>query len=148
MEAQASVYRYSLKRVKVGGIREGELASGPAEVAEFLRGIGLHEEEQEHLVALALDTKNHVRGYSTVTVGLVDSSLGHPREVYRQAIISGASGVIIAHQHPSGDCTPSADDLRITRQLKQAGEIIGIRLLDHIIIAGDRHLSFQEQGLL
>ena len=148
MQAQASVYRYTLKRQKVGGIREGELASGPAEVAEFLRSIGLHEQEQEHLVALSLDTKNHVRGYSTVSVGLADTSLGHPREVFRHAIMLGATGVVIGHQHPSGDPTPSADDLRITRQLKQAGEIIGIRLVDHVIIAGDKHLSFQMEGLL
>jgi DNA repair protein RadC len=148
MEAQASVYRYTLKRVKVGGIREGELASGPAEVATFLRSIGLHEEEQEHLVALSLDSKNNVRGYTTVSVGLVDQALAHPREVFRNAILSGATGVIIGHQHPSGDPTPSADDLRLTRNIKQAGDIIGIRLLDHIILAGDRHLSFQEEGLL
>jgi DNA repair protein RadC len=148
MEAQASVYRYTLKRVKVGGIREGELASGPAEVATFLRSIGLHEEEQEHLVALSLDSKNHIRGYTTVSVGLVDQALGHPREVFRNSILLGASGIILAHQHPSGDPSPSADDLRITRQLKEAGAIIGIRLLDHIILAGDRHLSFQEEGLL
>ena len=148
MQTQASVYRYTLKREKVGGIREGELASGSAEVAGFLRSIGLHEEEQEHLIALSLDTKNHVRGYSTVSVGLADQALAHPREVFRNAILSGATGVIIGHQHPSGDPTPSADDLRLTRQLKQAGDIIGIRLLDHIIIAGDRHLSFQEEGLL
>jgi DNA repair protein RadC len=148
MEEQAAVYRYTLKREKVGGVRDRALVGSPAEVAEFLRGIGLHEEEQEHLVALSLDTKNNVRGYTTVSVGLVDQALGHPREVYRNAILAGASGLIIAHQHPSGDPTPSADDLRITRQLKEAGAIIGIRLLDHIILANDRHLSFQEEGLL
>jgi DNA repair protein RadC len=124
------------------------LVSRPAEVAEFLRSIGLHEEEQEHLVALSLDTKNNVRGYTTVSIGLVDQALGHSREVFRNAILAGASGIIVAHQHPSGDPTPSADDLRLTRQLKQAGDIIGIRLLDHVILAGDRHLSFQEEGLL
>ena len=82
-----------------------------------------------------------------VSLGTLNASLVHPREVYRRAIKAGASALIIGHSHPSGDCEPSEDDVSLTRRLVEAGKIIGIEILDHIIV-GNTTLSFKEKGLL
>ncbi len=109
---------------------------------------------QECFTALLLNTRNILINRVLVTVGLVDSSLVHPREVFREAIRSNASAVILAHNHPSGDTTPSAEDLRITRQLVEAGKIINIKVMDHVIIGRPQQpgnpgfLSMREAGLI
>ena len=91
--------------------------------------------EQEHFLVVFLDTKNNVLGHEFITKGLVNSSLVHPREVFRYAIRNNANAVIVAHNHPSGDCTPSDEDTTVTRVLTEAGELIGISVLDHIIVS-------------
>jgi len=98
-------------------------------VCDDLRGLA-----QETFHVLALDVKNNLVNRHMVTLGLVDASLVHPREVLRVAIVENASAIILAHNHPSGDPTPSAEDIRITRQLVEAGKIVEIKVLDHIII--------------
>ncbi len=113
---------------------------------------------QESFHVLSLNAKHRLINRHLVTLGLADATAVHPREVFRAAIQDGASGVIIVHNHPSGDPTPSAEDLRVTRQLIDAGKIVDIRVLDHVIIgrpmepAGDQpgrpgHLSLRENGL-
>jgi DNA repair protein RadC len=83
-----------------------------------------------------------------ITRGILDSSLVHPREVFRAAIAEAAAGIIVVHNHPSGDPTPSAEDRAVTRQLVAAGQLLDVPLHDHVIIAGDRFTSFAAQGLL
>ena len=105
--------------------------------------------DREHFVVLLLDTQNQIIGIHTVTVGTLDASLVHPREVFKPAILANASSVLLAHNHPSGDPTPSAEDRSITRQLRSAGELIGIDVLDHVVVGdGSRYVSFSEAGLM
>jgi DNA repair protein RadC len=105
---------------------------------------------QEAFTVITLNTKHRVMDRHLVTLGIADASLVHPREVFRPAIVSGASAVVVAHNHPSGDPTPSAEDLRITRQLVAAGHILDIEVLDHVIIGrGERpFFSLRESGLV
>jgi len=108
---------------------------------------------QESFQILTLNGKNKVIDRHMITLGLVNKALAHPREVYRPAIADSASAIILVHNHPSGDPTPSAEDIRVTRQLIDAGKIIGIHPLDHIIIGHpdskgrDRYISLREEGL-
>jgi DNA repair protein RadC len=104
---------------------------------------------QEAFAVMTLNTKNKLIARHLVTLGLVNSAPVHPREIFRHAISDGAEAVILAHNHPSGDPTPSAEDLRVTRQLIEAGKVIGIRVLDHVIIGRGEtpHLSIREKGL-
>ena len=102
--------------------------------------------EEFHL--LALDSQSQVLRDVLVTRGLLNSSLVHPREVFRPAIAEAAAGIIVVHNHPSGDPTPSAEDRAVTRQLAAAGQLLDLPLYDHVILAGDRFISFAAEGLL
>ena len=102
-------------------------------------------EEFHHL---ALDSQSQVLRDVLVTRGLLNSSLVHPREVFRPAIAEAAAGIIVVHNHPSGDPTPSAEDRAVTRQLAAAGQLLDLPLYDHVILAGDRFISFATEGLL
>lgn len=102
--------------------------------------------EEFHL--LALDAQNRVARQLLITRGILDSSLVHPREVFRAAIAEAAAGIIVVHNHPSGNPTPSADDKAVTVQLVEAGRVLDIPVYDHVIVAGDRYFSFAEAGWL
>ena len=102
--------------------------------------------EEFHL--LALDSQSQVLRDVLITRGLLNSSLVHPREVFRAAIAEAAAGIIVVHNHPSGDPTPSADDRAVTRQLVAAGQLLDLPVYDHVIVAGDRFVSFAARGLL
>lgn len=102
--------------------------------------------EEFHLVVL--DSQSQVRRQVLVTRGLLNSSLVHPREVFRAAIAEAAAGIIVVHNHPSGDPSPSPEDRAVTRQLAEAGRLLDVPLYDHVIVAGDRFLSFAAAGLL
>jgi DNA repair protein RadC len=102
--------------------------------------------EEFHL--LALDTQSQVLREVLVTRGILNSSLVHPREVFRPAIAEAAAGIIVVHNHPSGDPTPSAEDRAVTRQLVAAGQLLDLPVYDHVIVAGDRWTSFAQAGLL
>lgn len=104
--------------------------------------------EHESFIVFTLDTRSRVIRRHEVTRGLLDSSLVHPRECFRRAIADAAAGIIVAHNHPSGDPTPSAEDRAVTRQLVAAGQLLDIPVYDHIIVAGERFLSFATAGLL
>jgi len=131
--------------------RERAIITGPADVGNHLRKLLQKEDnlsrEREHFWIIILNTRNRIRFVELVSLGTMNASLVHPREVYRRAIKSGASALIIGHNHPSGNCEPSEDDISLTRRLMEAGKIIGIEILDHIII-GNTTLSFKEKGLL
>ena len=102
----------------------------------------------ETFLCLHLDCKNTIKALQVVSIGSLGSSLVHPREVFRSAILNGAAGVIFAHNHPSGDPAPSDEDLQITKRLSEVGKLIGIKCLDHLIIGSGRYFSFADQGLM
>ena len=119
----------------------------PADVARLMAP-RLRDLEVEEFRLLALDSQSRVLRDVLVTRGLLSSSLVHPREVFRPAIAEAAAGIIIVHNHPSGDPTPSADDQAVTRQLVAAGRLLDVPVYDHVVIAGDRFISFATAGLL
>lgn len=104
--------------------------------------------KQEHFICLSLNGANELIGNRVITVGLLNTTQVHPREVFADAIAERAASIIIAHNHPSGRLTPSKDDIAVTRQLSDAGKILGIGILDHIIVSGSGYYSFVDNGLL
>ena len=135
------------RRAAAGAEDPPRTIQGPEDVADLLQ-CQLHNQKKEHFFALLLDTKNRVTGVVTVSVGSLDASLVHPREVFSEAIKASAAAIIVAHNHPSGDPTPSIEDRQVTARLADAGRLLGIELLDHVILADDRWVSFKRQGLL
>lgn len=111
-------------------------------------GPALRDRRQEEFWVLYLDTQNRVLVERCLTVGLLNSSLVHPREVFAPAIAHAAASVILAHNHPSGDPEPSGDDLSITRQLVEAGRMLGIPVRDHVVLGDDAYVSLMERGQL
>lgn len=109
---------------------------------EFLAGA-----DREHFVILMLNVKNIPIGINTVSIGSLNSSIVHPREVFKPAILASAAAIILGHNHPSGDTVPSKEDIGTTKRLKEAGELLGIQVLDHVII-GEGFFSFKEQNLM
>jgi DNA repair protein RadC len=122
-----------------------EPLSSSASVAGLLSF--LNKETKEHFLALHLDSKNRLLCLEIVSVGSLNASIVHPREVFKSALLSSAAALIIAHNHPSGNSQPSREDIELTARLKQGSELLGIRLLDHIIL-GDRPYSFADNGLI
>lgn len=104
--------------------------------------------DRETFVVVLLDGKNQVLGFNVVSVGSLTAALVHPREVFKPAILANAAAIVLVHNHPSGDPEPSAEDRAITERLKQAGELVGIRILDHVVIGDGRFSSFTDQQLL
>ncbi|KGE18298.1 RadC family protein [Paenibacillus wynnii] len=104
--------------------------------------------QKEHFVCLFLNTKNHVIAQETLSMGSLNASIVHPREVFRAAIKCSSASIICAHNHPSGDPTPSPEDISLTSRLVQAGEIVGIDVLDHLIIGDSSFVSMKEKGLM
>jgi DNA repair protein RadC len=119
----------------------------PDDVARLFQN-RLRDLQVEEFHLLALDSQSQVLREVLVTRGLLNSSLVHPREVFRAAIAEAAAGIIVVHNHPSGDPTPSAEDRAVTQQLVAAGRLLDLPLYDHVIIAGDRFVSFATAGLL
>jgi DNA repair protein RadC len=103
---------------------------------------------QEHFVCLYLNTKNQVIHKQTIFIGSLNASIVHPREVFREAFRRSAASIICLHNHPSGDPTPSREDIEVTRRLKECGRMIGIEILDHIIIGDKKYVSLKEKGYL
>lgn len=119
----------------------------PEDVAKLLM------EEMKHLrkevfKAVLLNTKNHVIKHINISVGSLNASVVHPREAFSEAVKAGCSAVVFAHNHPSGDPEPSIEDMDTTKRLVDAGNILGIKVLDHVIIGKDRYISFKEKGLM
>ena len=108
----------------------------------------LMQETKEMFITLHLDGKNRIICMDLVSIGSLNQSIVHPREVFKTALLSNAAAVILVHQHPTGDPTASSEDISITRRLKEAGEIMGIKVLDHIIVGEGEYLSFVERGIL
>lgn len=102
--------------------------------------------DQEQFWVLHLNAKNRLIGYEVISAGSLTASIVHPREVFKGAILNGSAAIVCCHNHPSGDPTPSAEDDAITSRLQQGADLLGIRLLDHIIIGNKRHYSYSESG--
>lgn len=119
----------------------------PERVAEVVRALlGDRIGRVEVVVALSVDSRGRMIAAHEVSIGSLNSSVIHPREVFRPAIMDGAAAVILAHNHPSGDPTPSVEDHQVTTRLQEAGVILGVRLLDHVVVAVDDLRSFAQQG--
>ncbi|MEA1867014.1 MAG: DNA repair protein RadC [Thermodesulfobacteriota bacterium] len=127
-------------------IKDAVKITGAQDVIPLLADIA--DKKQEHFVCISLNGAHEVIEKRIVTIGLVDRSPVHPREVYADVISDRAAAVIFAHNHPSGDLKPSNSDLKIQEQLTEAGKILGIRVLDHIIVTKKGYFSFQEAGLI
>lgn len=110
--------------------------------------LSLSTKTKEHFVMMSLNTKNDVIGLHTIHVGSVNSSIVHPRDVLQQAILNNASSFMVFHNHPSGNPTPSPEDIEVTKRLVDAGQIMGIELLDHIIIGTGKFVSLKEKGYM
>ena len=138
-----------LRVVREGPIKMvGGAVTSPAGIADLLRQHQIHLLEQESFYVILLGARNGVRGIQEVTRGLINCAMVHPREVFRLAIVQGATSIIVAHNHPTGNPVPSGEDRAITTQLVAAGKLLDIPVLDHVIVAGDKHFSFAEAGEL
>ena len=120
--------------------------TSPSQVFEMF--LDLRLEAKEHFIALHMDGKNRISCLDRISVGSLNQSIVHPREVFKTACLSSAAAIMLIHNHPSGDPTPSREDLDITARLRQAGELMGVRVLDHIIIGRDAYVSLADRGLL
>jgi DNA repair protein RadC len=141
-----TAYEMRIVPVRIVAEDAGPRICTPVEVVKLLETI--KNQPQEHFVAISLNGAGQVMKTRIITVGLLNHSLVHPREVFRGAILDNAASIIVAHNHPSGSLEPSSQDLAITTQLKEAGAIIGIQLNDHIIVTKEGHVSLRERGMI
>ncbi len=122
------------------------LVKTPEDIVALVKG-KLKGKKKEHFLALLLDTRNQLIKVSEISVGSLDTSIVHPREVFKEAISASAASVILVHNHPSGSPEASEDDIKLTKRLAETGEIMGIDVLDHIIIGDKNYLSLKREGL-
>ncbi|HBE80346.1 MAG TPA: DNA repair protein RadC [Firmicutes bacterium] len=146
------MYLYRLPIYQVRLVRDGSQRSNlkkivkPTDVTEILNAF-LTGVDRENFVVIMLNTKNQIIGINTVAIGMLSSCPVHPREVFKPVILANAAGVILGHNHPSGEPSPSQDDLALTNRLRDAGELLGIPVIDHIIIGDEgRFYSFKEHS--
>ena len=139
----------SLKLVKEASVLyKPRYINSPHDAAQLITPF-IAELDREKVIVICLDVKNQPTTIATVSVGNLSSSLVHPREVFKTAILANAAGIVVAHNHPSGDLTPSKDDINVTKRLQKAGEILGVDILDHVIVGPNQgYISFREQRLL
>ena len=143
-----------IPRFDVRLVRDGRVATlepvvirHPSDTLPILEA-ELSELAYERFVALALNTKNHLTAVLPVSSGSLNASIVHPRELFQRAILSNAASIIVCHNHPSGDPTPSPEDIALTRKLVEAGQLLDIPILDHVILGYGKYSSFKEMGLL
>ncbi|MCK4412097.1 MAG: DNA repair protein RadC [Candidatus Eisenbacteria sp.] len=131
------------RAIRGGGRRA---ISSPRHVQEYARVYATAQ--KEHFLVIHLNARHVPISLEVVSIGTLSSSLVHPREVFRAAIAEGSASLILVHNHPSGDPSPSPDDIEITSRLGKVGELVGIEVLDHVILAQERYFSFREEGFL
>ncbi len=139
-------YKVMLVRDNTRIETETKFINSPDDVNKIIQSY-LNGVDREHFVIVLLNRKNGIIGINTVSVGDLSSSIVHPREVFKPAIVAGAASIIICHNHPSGDPTPSSQDLLVTKRIKAAGDILGIEVLDHIIIGDGCYASLKARDL-
>lgn len=135
------------KRVKQMGILQRAKMSSPAEVVNFFSA-ELDDIKVEKFIGVFLNTKNEVIKWEVISVGSLNASIVHPREVFNRAIRRNAASIIAVHNHPSGHISPSKEDINITKRLYEVGQLVGIPLIDHIIIGKNKYYSFKEENQL
>lgn len=134
------------KQYAKGKIPTKTLLDSPEAVVAYLRE-KIGREKKEHFVILYLDTRNKLID-DDVSIGTINASIVHPREVFKKVIRANSAQVIVGHNHPSGDPEPSEEDIQITKRLAEAGKLLGIELIDHVIVCPGGHLSLREHGLI
>jgi DNA repair protein RadC len=146
---------YRLKTFQVQFVSEPNLypSGAPCRASEDVERIarsiyGTLDADKEHFILLAMNNKNRVNGFKVISTGSLTASLVHPREVWRAALYLCAAAVVFVHNHPSGDPAPSQEDQELTRRLKETGDMLGIRVLDHVVLGDGRVFSFSDRGLL
>src|SRR5215813_10423878 len=145
----ASVPVYKIMLVREGRVPCYNQQIRSSADASTLLHTYLADVDREHFVILLLNQKNRVTGVNMVSIGSLSASIVHPREVYKSAILSNAASIICGHNHPSTDCQPSKEDRAITARLVEAGRLLGVNVLDHVIISGTgKHFSFADANLL
>jgi DNA repair protein RadC len=121
----------------------------PSDIFEIaVKVIEAGEQAEENLWLITLDTKNNITGIFEVSRGSINASIVHPREIFKRAIMQNASTIILIHNHPSSDPTPSKEDISITSRIKDCGKMLGIELIDHLIIGDNNYISLKEKGFL
>ncbi|MGP5092016.1 RadC family protein [Staphylococcus equorum] len=133
------------ERMHSGSVDDKIQISSPKDVADFMMGKMEHL-IQEKFIALFLNSKNVIIKQKTIFIGTLNSSIVHPREIFSEAVKCASNAIIVLHNHPSGDVTPSTEDIKTTERLKECGQVLGIDLLDHIIIGDHTYLSMVEEG--
>lgn len=141
------VYHVELVRDRSIKVEPRPSIHNPDDVVTILQD-ELLKSDREKLVCLFLNTKNVIIGMDIVSIGSLTASIAHPREIFKAAILKNAASIILSHGHPSGDPTPSREDIQMTERVSKAGEILGIKLLDHIIIGEHGNYSFSNAGRL
>ena len=148
MSEKYEVATFSIKLVKDGvGYYAHPAVSCSEDAYDILREYIGDDADREYLVVLLLDIKNHVRGINTVSIGSMTASVMHPREIFKPAVLASAGAILLGHNHPSGDPTPSKGDVANTERLLKVGKLMGIPILDHIIMGDGRYVSMKEKGL-
>ena len=137
LEVREIEYSYD-KRPKISGMDD---------VVQVVKPM-IADPNKEFFMALYLNTKNGVLKQEVISIGSLNANIVHPREIFKTACMISASSIIVAHNHPSGDPSPSREDIEITKKLSEAGKMMGIELLDHVIIGYDRYYGFKESGLI
>ena len=135
------------RRLSQKAAEKVEIVHGPEDVAHYAMP-RFRFEQKEHFAVMLLNTKNHILGLTDVSVGSLSASIVHPREVFQTALRYAAAAMILIHNHPSGDPSPSREDINVTQRLVKAGKIMDIPVLDHIILGDNRFVSIKEKGLL
>lgn len=138
---------FELARRKEEGTGEQISVKSHQDVIKLVRQ-KLKDKKKEHFLILCLDTRNNLIKISNISTGTLDANLVHPREVFKEAIQSLSSSIILVHNHPSGNPEPSDADIDITKRILETGKVVGIDILDHIIIANNRSFSFKEKGMV
>ena len=148
VQARRLVASLSLARRLVGErLRPGALFGNPQQIFEHFHGV-LRDRKREMFLVVLLDARHRILREEIVSEGSLTSSIVHPREVFLPAVRESAGAVVLVHNHPSGDPQPSEEDIAVTRRLVSAAELLGIRVLDHVIVGDGRYASFREQGLM
>lgn len=143
------VNKYKVKLVKESArtYNIDKTIRSPRDAANVIRSIfDTATMTQEHLMMITLDTKNKVTGAFLVSIGTLNSAVTHPRDIFQRAILLNAAAIVISHNHPSGDPTPSPEDIQLTERMVKVGEVLGVSVLDHVIIGDDDYSSLKQEG--
>jgi DNA repair protein RadC len=135
------------KRMACFTADERPIVRSPQDVAGLLMG-RFRYEQKEHFIAVLLSTKHHVLAMPVISIGSLNASIVHPRELFREAIQCSAAAVILVHNHPSGDPTPSTEDVLLTKKMVESGRILDISVLDHLILGDNKYVSLKEKGII